>query len=41
MLFEAEELEEIAEKAEAQRDVDFENSINSNRESDYTVLWLY
>lgn len=36
MLFEAEELEKMAEKAEAQRNVDFESSINS--ESNYIVL---
>lgn len=38
MLFEAEELEKIAEKTEEQRNRDFENSINSNSERDYTVL---
>lgn len=38
MLFEAEELEEMAEKTEAQRNADFESSINSNSESDYTEL---
>ena len=36
MLFEAEELEKIAERAEAQRNADFESSTNS--ESNYTVL---
>lgn len=38
MLFKAEELEKIAEKAEAQRNADFESSMNSNSESNYTVL---
>lgn len=38
MLFEAEELEKMAEKTEEQRNVDFESSINSSRESNYTKL---
>ena len=38
MLFEAEELEKMAEKTEEQRNVDFESSINSSRESNYKEL---
>ena len=38
MLFEAEELEKIAAKTEEQRNGDFENSIDSNNESDYTAF---
>lgn len=38
MLFEAEELEKMAEKTEAQRNADLESFINSNSESNYTEL---
>lgn len=38
MLFEAEELEKIAKKTEEQRNRDFENSIDGNGESDYTMF---
>lgn len=38
ILFEAEELEKIANKTEEQRNIDFESSTHNNSEKDYTIL---